>query len=193
LFLDLKNNHLITFIILFFVFSSLWVFLLGFGSPIALVSGFIFGHWLGTIVSVAAFTFGSGLLYLLAKYYFTDFIKKYLSNKIEKYKNLFNKNELMYFFIFRFVGGAGIPFPIQNVLPVVFDMKIKNYIYATFFGLAPTTFILNSLGSGINNLIEGNQEINYINVISNPGIYLPIISFIIILVISYFVKKKFFK
>jgi uncharacterized membrane protein YdjX (TVP38/TMEM64 family) len=72
-------------------------------------------------------------------------------------------------------------------------MKIKNYIYATFFGLAPTTFILNSLGSGINNLIEGNQEINYINVISNPGIYLPIISFIIILVISYFVKKKFFK
>ena len=39
----------------------------------------------------------------------------------------FNKNELVYFMIFRFAGGGGIPFGIQNVLPIVFDLKVKNY------------------------------------------------------------------
>jgi len=193
IFIDLKKNNLITFVILFFIFSSLWIFLLGFGSPIAILSGFIFGQWIGTALSVAAFTLGSGLLYLLAKCYFSDFIKKYLSTKIENYKNLFNKNELIYFLIFRFVGGAGIPFPIQNILPVIFNMKIKNYVYATFFGLAPTTFIICSLGQGINNLIDGNEKINYIVILSEPGIFIPIIGFITILFISYLVKNRFFK
>ena len=64
-------------------------------------------------------------------------------------KNLFNRNEFFYFLIFRMAGGGGIPFAIQNLLPVIFDMKVKNYIFATLLGLVPTTFISVALGSGI--------------------------------------------
>ena len=141
-----KNYYLlgtriyIMFISVFLIFSILWIFLLGFGGPIAILSGFIFGQWLGTLLSVVSLTVGSTLLYIFAQYYFRDLIISHLENKIKKYKNLFKKNELFYFMIFRFMGGGGLPFGIQNVLPVVFDMKIKNYFYATFFGLFPSIF-----------------------------------------------------
>ena len=54
--------------------------------------------------------------------------------------------------IYRFVGG--IPFFIQNILPCLFDVKIKNYFFATFFGMLPQIFIGVSLGSGIEKIIK---------------------------------------
>tara|TARA_B100001029_G_scaffold176498_1_gene179506 strand:+ start:146 stop:862 length:717 start_codon:yes stop_codon:yes gene_type:complete len=191
--ISLKNNNLILIIFIFFIFSILWIFLLGFAGPVAIMSGFIFGKWLGTIISVLSFALGSTLLYLFANYYFRNLIIDYLEKKIEKYKSLFKKNELIYFMIFRFAGGGGLPFGIQNILPVVFDMNVKNYFYATLFGLFPSVFIINSLGSGLEKLIEENDSLSFSNIIFNPDIYLPIFGFLIILIISFFTRKKFFK
>ena len=50
------NNYIssnkITNLVYFFVFAIFWVVLLGFGSPILIISGILFGQWLGTFVSV---------------------------------------------------------------------------------------------------------------------------------------------
>ena len=190
---DYKNNHIIFFTLIFAIFSICWILLLGFGTPIAIISGFLFGKWIGTFIVILTFTIGSSLLYILAQFYFRDFIIRHFSKKIEKYKNLFHKNELLYFLIFRLSGGAGIPFAIQNVLPAIFDMKIKNYIISTFFGLIPTIFIISSLGSGIKSVIGENNSISYKNIISDPKIYWPLIGFLIILITSFLCKKIFFK
>ena len=191
--LNLRDKNLYMFIFIFLIFSILWTFLLGFATPIAILSGFIFGQWLGTLMSVISLSAGSTLLYFLAQYYFRDSVINHLGNKIEKYKNLFKKNEFIYFMIFRFAGGAGIPFGIQNILPVIFDMKIKNYFYATFLGLFPSIFIISSLGSGFEKLIAKNESLSYLNVIFDPEIYWPIIGFIAILIVSFFIKKRLFK
>ena len=191
--IDFKNNNLILSIVGFLVFSFLWVLFLGFGSPIAILSGYIFGVWAGTIISVVSMAAGSTALYFLARMYFAEFIIEKLSKKIEKYQKFFNKNEFLYFMLFRFTGGAGIPFAIQNILPVIFNMKLKNYFYASLLGLIPSIFIINSLGSGIEKLIENNTNINLQSIISDRGIYLPLIGFFTILVVSYFIKKKVFK
>ena len=50
----LKQNKLIFLILIFFVFTIFWVSLLGFGSPIALLGGFIFGKWIGSLLVVFA-------------------------------------------------------------------------------------------------------------------------------------------
>jgi uncharacterized membrane protein YdjX (TVP38/TMEM64 family) len=191
--INFKENNLLLFLFLFFFFIILWIMLLGFASPIAIVAGFIFGPWYGTLISVFSFSVGCTLLYTLAQLYFKEPINKFLGSKIENFKFLFNKNELLYFMIFRFIGGAGIPFPMQNILPVLFNMKIKNYFYASFFGLFPVVFILCSLGSGIENYIENNTDLNYLSILLDPGIYNPIFGFLCILITSYFLKAKLFK
>ena len=190
---DIKNNNLIIFSIIFIIFSIIWILLLGFATPLALASGFIFGQWLGTIISLVSLTAGCTLLYLLAQIYFKEIIIKHIEPKIKKYKKLFNENEFLYFTIFRFCGGAGIPFCIQNILPVIFNMKIINYFFASLIGLTPVLFITNALGQGIKNVLSKNQNIYFIDIISDPNIFMPIAAFITIILISIFIKKFFFK
>ena len=191
--LGFKETYTIIFVLIFFIFSIVWILLLGFATPIALISGFIFGKWYGTIISVFSFTIGCTILYIFATFYLKDLLFNYLEKKIYKYKNLFSKNEFLYYLLFRFTGGPGIPFAIQNLLPVIFNMKVKNYFYATLLGLMPSIFIFNSLGSGINNLVEKNTTINYLDALKDPSICIPILAFIIIIILSFFLKKKFFK
>lgn len=190
---EFKNRNLFLISILFFLFSVFWIVLLGFASPLAIIFGYVFGAWYGTFLSITSFAVGCTLLYFLANSFFKEIINKYLANKISKIKNKFNENEFLYFMLFRFTGGAGIPFGIQNILPVLFNMKIKNYFFASLIGLLPTVFIINSLGAGLENIISNNNNFSYMQIISSPSIYWPLICFFSILIIAAILKKKIFK
>ena len=188
---SLKENNEVLLLFGFFIFSVFWILLLGFASPLALAAGFIYGKWLGTLISVVSFSIGCTLLYYIASLFFKDFIKKKLTKKIEKFIIMFKKNEFLYFMLFRFTGG-GMPFAIQNLVPVIFDMKIKNYFFSTLLGLIPSMFIINALGSGLDKFINENDSIVWKKLILNPEIYLPILGFFTILVIAFLLKKFFF-
>jgi len=185
----LENKFLLS--IFFSIFSIIWVFLLGFGTPLALFAGFIFGKWFGTLISVVSLSVGATLLYCLANLFFKDFIKKKLSTKIEKFINLFNKNDFVYFILFRFTGG-GMPFAVQNVLPVVFEMTVKKYFFSTLIGIVPGIFIITSIGAGVESFIGKNETLVWTELIRDPGIYFPVLTFIIVLILASFINKFFF-
>ena len=191
IFNDLKLKNIFLLLVLFSIFSIIWILLLGFGSPIILFAGFVFGQWLGTVVTVISFTIGATLLYSLVNLFFKDFIKNRFSVKIEKFINLFNKNDFLYFTLFRFTGG-GMPFAIQNILPVIFNMKIKKYFFSTLLGIVPSVFIFTALGAGIGNFIDKNDKIIWIDLIKDPEIYFPILIFIIVLFIAMIINNFFF-
>ena len=188
---NFKIDNTFLLLVLFTIFSIIWILLLGFGSPLALFAGFLFGKWVGTIVSVVSFSIGSTLLYALANFFFKDFIKKKFYSKIEKFINLFNKNDFLYFMLFRFTGG-GMPFAIQNILPVIFDMKIKKYFFSTFLGILPGLFILTSIGDGLGNFINENDSIVWGSLVKDPKIYVPIFIFILLTISAILINKFFF-
>ena len=190
LILKYKENNILFLTIIFFIIIVLLNLLLCPMLLPTLVIGFIFGKWLGTLILVFGNTLGGVLLYLLAKTFFGELIEKKFATKFIKF---FNKNETIYFMFFRFMGGGGTPFPIQNVLPVIFNMSVKNYIAATFLGIIPAAFVTVALGSGIENIINQNAELNFLSVFLSPEIYLPIIGFFILLIIAFFIKRFFFK
>ena len=114
--IEIRDQNLLLFTTLFFMFAILWILLLGFATPFALIAGFLFGKIYGTLISVFGFTIGCTLLYVFANQYFKNLILEKLSKRISKFKDIFNKNEFLYFMIFRFAGGGGTPFAIQNLL-----------------------------------------------------------------------------
>ena len=189
---DYISNNIVINLIYFFIFAIIWVALLGFGSPILIISGILFGQWLGTLISVISISTGALFLYSIGIFFFRDIVKTILEKKFEKYIQLFKKNEFFYFFIYRFVGGLGIPFGLQNLIPVLFDMKKINYFLASFFGLIPSMFILNTIGAGLNSYIEQAENFSMIDFIITPEIYLPICMFAILMLLSIVIKKKFF-
>ena len=133
------------------------------------------------------------MLYVLVGFFFRETIKNNLAPKFSKLKNFFIKNDILYFTTFRFIGGGGAPFAVQNVLPILFDMSVRNYVIATFVGSLPSMFVTVALGSGIENIIDKSEELNIFNVISSPEIYLPVFGFFIILILAFFIKKFYFK
>ena len=46
-----------------------WVFLLGFGTPVALLGGFIFGKWFGTLIVALGLTLGATFLYIFGNFF----------------------------------------------------------------------------------------------------------------------------
>ena len=191
--LKYKDNNIFFLTIVFFIIVVFLNLLLCPMLVPTLVIGFIFGKWLGTLILIFGNTLGGVLLYRLAKTFFSDLIEKKFKTKFTKFINFFNKNDTIYFMCFRFIGGGGAPFPIQNILPVLFNMSAKNYIIATFLGILPTTFVTVALGSGIEKIIDQNEELSFLPVIQSPEIYIPIIGFFIILIIALLLKKYFFK
>ena len=187
------STNIIINLIYFFIFAVIWVALLGFGSPILLISGILFGQVLGTIISVISISIGALVLYSIGNFFFRDFVKSILEKKFQKYIQLFQKNEFFYFFIYRFIGGLGVPFGLQNLIPILFGMKKVNYFFSSFFGFIPGFFIINTIGSGLNSYISQADNFSIIELILTPEIYLPIIMFSILMILSLFIKKKFFE
>ena len=191
--IEYKNSNFLFLTLGFFIFSVAWYLLLGFAGPILLFSGFIFGKWYGILIAVIAASIGTTLLYILAKLFFTDLIREKLEPKFSRLKLAFHKNELFYFTLFRFAGGGGIPYGIQNILPVLFNISIKNYFIGTFLGSWPTMFITVALGAGIEKYIDTNENLSFFKIISSPDIYLPILGFVLMVLIGLIIKKLFFK
>ena len=189
---NIKDNNLIFLSLGFFLFTVVWVLLLGFGSPIFLIGGFIFGKWIGTILVVFGLTIGSTILYYFANFLIKDLIYKKFSSKFKYLTEKFKRNELAYFIIYRAVGG--IPFFLQNLLPLLFNVKIRNYFFGTIIGLTPQLFVGVSLGAGIDKIIQENEKLPSIwKMLKTPDIYLPLLCMFLIFLLAIYFRKKFFK
>ena len=185
------NNYLLS-ITLFFIFTIFWVLLLGFGTPIALLGGFIFGKWIGTLIVAIALSIGATFLYLFSKYFLKDIIEKKFYEKFKNLNEKFKKNEFIFFLIYRFVGG--IPFFISNIIPTLFDVKVKNFLFGSILGMTPQLFVYVALGSGLENIINENIVApSFFSIIFSEEIYLPIVAFIILIIVGIFTKKRFTK
>ena len=191
--LKYKNDNFLFLTVIFFIFSVVWVLFLGFAMPLLIFSGFVFGKWWGILIALVSTTIGATLLYILVGFFFREMIEKKLAPKFSKLRRFFIKNDIIYFMSYRFVGGGGTPYAIQNILPILFNMSVKNYVIATFVGSMPSMFVTVALGSGIESIIDKNESLSIFRVINSPEIYLPIIGFFIILVIAFLIKKFYFK
>ena len=188
---DLRQSNLFLLGLLFILFATLWVFAAGFGSPLALIAGFIFGKWFGLLFAIIGMTIGATLLYVFANYFLKEMIRNKFLNRFKKLDEKFKKSEFLYLLIYRFVGG--IPFQIQNVLPCLFDVKIFNFFWSTFLGMMPSLFLVISIGSGLEEIIDQNIEApSLLNLITSPSIYIPMIAFFGLLGITFFLRKIFY-
>ncbi len=189
---EIKNNNIILSSLLFFLVTIIWVLLLGFGSPIFLVGGFIFGKWLGTFLVVFGLSTGATVLYIFANFFFKDIIREKFSKRFNILTDKFKKNELLYFIIYRFVGG--IPFFISNILPTLFNVKLKNFFFGSIIGMAPQLFVGVSLGAGLSKILEENKSPpSFFELIFTPDIYIPILGIFVLLILAYYFKRSLFK
>ena len=188
---QVKNSNIFISSILFLLGTIIWVLLLGFGSPVFLIGGFIFGKWLGTLIIVFGLSIGATFLYMFANYFLKDLIEEKFSSRFNNLTEKFKENEFTFFLIYRFIGG--IPFFISNILPTIFNVKIRNFFLGSVIGMTPQLFVGASLGAGLNKILEENSEApSLLQLLLTPDIYLPIIGIITLVLIGFLLRKKFY-
>ena len=192
-FIELKNSNLFFVSIVFLLLTILWVFpFLGFGSPVALMGGFILGKWIGTVVVVLGLSIGATFLYIFGNYFLKDLIREKFLSKYQNLDTKFKKSEFIYLLVYRFIGG--IPWQISCLLPTIFNVRTTNFFFATFIGIIPQIFLAVSIGSGIEKLIDKNLEApGFLELISSSEIYIPLIGFFILVTLSILGRKIFYK
>ena len=69
----------------------------GFGLPVALLAGFIFGKWLGTFHSSNWNDYWSNnFIYVIGNYFFKEVIKEKFLNRFKNLEIKFKKSEFIY-------------------------------------------------------------------------------------------------
>jgi len=191
-FFGLKQANLFLISIIFLISTIVWVVMAGFALPLGLLAGFIFGKWLGTLILTVGMTLGGTILYILSNYFFKEIIKQKFLSKFKSLEIKFKKSEFIYLLVYRFIGG--IPFVVSNILPCIFNVKVINFFMATLIGLIPQLFLIVSIGSGVEKIIEQNIEApKIIDLIYSPEIYIPMLAFGALLIITILAKKIFYK
>ena len=191
-FFGLKQTNLLLLSVIFIFLTIIWVLMAGFGSPVALLAGFIFGKWLGTIILVLGLSVGATILYIFGNYFLKEIIKEKFLNRFKNLEIKFKKSEFIFLLIYRCVGG--IPFAIANVLPCLFNVKISNFFWSTLIGIIPSTFLIVSIGSGLEKIINQNLEApKLLEIVYSPEIYIPMIAFAALIIITIITRKIFYK
>jgi len=191
-FFGLKQTNLFLISLIFLLFTIVWVLMAGFGIPISLLAGFIFGKWLGVLLLVFGMSIGATALYLLGNYFFKEIIKEKFLNKFKNLEIKFKKSEFNYLLVYRFVGG--LPFAIANVLPCIFNVKVSNFFWSTLIGIMPSIFLIVSIGSGLEKVINENLEApTVLDIIYSPNIYIPMLAFLALIIITVIARKIFYK
>ena len=192
-FFELKNSNLFLISIIFLLLTILWVFpFLGFGSPVALIGGFIFGKWIGTLIVVLGLSIGATFLYVFGNYFLKDLIREKFLNKFKSLEIKFKKSEFTFLLIYRFIGG--IPWQLSCLIPTLFNVRVKNFFFATLIGIIPQIFLAVSIGSGLEKIIDQNSEIPSItDIIFSADIYVPILAFFGLILITIILRKLFYK
>ena len=184
----ISQNFFLSAFILLVLYSFLILCNFPFASLLSMINGFLFGTWIGGLISLIGGTLGAFGIFIIAKFFFLDFIKSKFLDKYSNIQNYFNQNDLELMILIRIIPGT--PFFLQNLILAGLGANNKKFIYTTMFGLAPWSFIFGSIGQGLEEIFINKTKLNF-SLVAQPEFLVPIafVAFVIILVILF--KKKF--
>ena len=71
-------------------------------------------------------------------------------------------------------------------------MKKLKYFYSSMLGFIPGFFVFNTIGAGLNKYVKNSDSFSFLNLILSKEVYLPLVMFVFLILISLIIKKKIF-
>lgn len=139
-----------------------------------ITSGFLFGGWLGTALSVTGATLGAIAVFLAARAGLGGLLAR-AGPRVRRLEAGFHRDALSYLLILRLIPI--FPFWLINIAAGATGMRLSLFVVGTFFGIIPTSFVYASLGSGLGELVEAGHEPG-LAMLLRPQIVLPILALV---------------
>jgi len=173
-----------------FIFIGFYIVLVAVSLPgatlMTVIGGLVFGPFLGGILAIIGGTVGAVIIFLAARYAFSDFFRFRLGSIPDKMEEAFKENALSYLLILRLIPI--FPFWLVNLAPAFLNISIRVYSLATLVGIIPGTFIYSILGDRFGLLLTTEEEI-YLGIIFEPRFLVPLVAFATLILLPLIYKK----
>lgn len=160
------------------------------GTLLTLFGGFLFGVPIGTIYVVIGATIGATCIFIAAKTALSDVLKKKASPFLSKMEKGFKKNAVSYLLFLRLIPL--FPFWLVNLAPAFFQVRPWTYIWTTFVGIIPGTYVYSQAGSGLGAIFDKGQTFS-LDAVFNTEVKIALVVLGIFVLIPIFVKPLFKK
>jgi len=114
-------------------------------------TGLVFGWLLGSFIVLFGATFGAVILFLSARYAFSDFFKKRAGGILSKMAMGFKDGAASYLLFLRLVPL--FPFALVNVVPAIVGVKFSTFVWTSFVGIIPGVIAYNFAGEGLRSIV----------------------------------------
>lgn len=150
-------------------------------SIFSLLGGFLFGSIIGTSLVVISATIGATLLVIAVQLAFGESVAAKIGAKVKFMETNFRQNAFYYLLSLRFIPV--MPFWLVNLAAGIFNIKLRDFILATFLGIIPGTFVYVNIGASLTGVFAQNSAEFKLSTLVSPQILialtlLGIISFI---------------
>ena len=122
---------------------------------LTIIAGFLFGKYLATIYVAIGATIGASILFIAATTAIKDFFIKKAGTLLNKISIGFQKNAKCYLLFLRLIPL--FPFWLVNIVPALFKIRFSTFLWTTFFGILPGTFVFAQAGTALESIIKQDQ------------------------------------
>lgn len=138
-------------VVFFIVYTLAIAFSFPAASVLTIFAGFLFGWLMAGVMVAFAATLGATMLFLAARSAFGDVLRRRVSGRAARLAGGFEDNAFGYLLVLRL--APVFPFFVINIAPALFNVSVRVYVTATFFGILPGTFAYAWLGQGVDSVL----------------------------------------
>jgi len=142
------------------LFVLTYALVVAFSLPIAIIitpaGGFLFGVWMGAVLSVIGATLGSVAVFLAARTAFYDLFHARAGATLARFEDGFRRDSFSYLLFLRLVPV--FPFWLVNIVPALLGMRLGPYVLATLIGIIPAAFVYAGVGASFGLLFERGES-----------------------------------
>lgn len=161
---------------------------------LTLMGGFLYGIFVGGLLSALGATIGATILFWAARTAFGEGLRSRVKGFAAKAAKGFEDNAFSYLLALRL--APIFPFSAINVLPALFKVPLATYVSATLLGILPGALVYASIGQGLETILAkaatSNRAIGIGDLVT-PGLTLGLFglaALAAIVPVSKFVRKR---
>lgn len=117
----------------------------------SVVAGWLFGLWPALVMVLGALTVAGLIGFSGARWLLRDVLRDSFGPRLTRFDQALNQEGVFYLLTLRLLH---VPFTFVNYMSGVSTLRVHTFMWTTLVGLAPTTLVLVSLGSGLPSLKE---------------------------------------
>ncbi len=129
---------------------------------LALLSGAMFGWWLGLAVASVSAALGSTLAMLTSRYLLRDWVQRRFGHRYAGYHDDFVRGGTYYLVSLRLLPV--VPYWLVNLLMGLTPIRTRTFLLASWLGMLPLTFLYVNAGTELAK-VESAQDVLLVNVV----------------------------